>query len=66
MISTFGLNIIFGFFAGIITWTLLYSTLLRAGISRYREVYPYLVYASGAILVVFGVWFLFTAVSSLL
>jgi threonine/homoserine/homoserine lactone efflux protein len=66
MISTFGLSIVFGFFTGIIAWTLLFSTLLHAGISRYREVYPYLVYASGAILVVFGLWFLFTAVSSLL
>ncbi|MDA4136581.1 MAG: LysE family translocator [Thaumarchaeota archaeon] len=66
MISTFGLSIIFGFFTGIMVWTLLYSTLLRTGINRYREVYPYLVYASGAILVAFGVWFLFTAVSSLL
>lgn len=66
MISTFGLSIIFGFFAGIMVWTLSYSTLIRAGIQRYREVYPYLVYASGTILVIFGVWFLFTAVSSLL
>jgi threonine/homoserine/homoserine lactone efflux protein len=66
MISTFGLGIVFGFFAGIIAWTLLFATLLRAGISRYRRVYPYLGYVSGAILIVFGVWFLFTAVSSLL
>jgi threonine/homoserine/homoserine lactone efflux protein len=66
MISTFGLSIVFGFFTGIIAWTLLFSSLLRRGVSRYREVYPYLVYASASILGAFGVWFLFTAVSSLL
>lgn len=65
MISTFGLSIIFGFFTGIVAWTLLFSSLLRAGISRYREVYPYIVYVSGAILAAFGLWFLFSAVSSL-
>jgi threonine/homoserine/homoserine lactone efflux protein len=65
MISTFGLSIVFGFFTGIIAWTLAFSSLLRAGMSRYREVYPYVVYASGAVLLLFGVWFLFSALSSL-
>lgn len=65
MVSTFGLSIVFGFFTGIIAWTLLFSSLLRAGLRRYREIYPYIVYASGATLLVFGAWFLFTAASSL-
>jgi threonine/homoserine/homoserine lactone efflux protein len=65
MISTFGLNIVAGFFAGIIAWTLFLSTILRAGLTRYQRIYPVLVYASGAILVLFGVWFLYSAISSL-
>jgi threonine/homoserine/homoserine lactone efflux protein len=66
MVTTFGFSIIFGFFTGIVTWTLLYSSLLREGVNRYKEIYPYIVYASGAILAAFGAWFLFTAASSLL
>lgn len=65
MISTFGLSIFSGFFTGIVAWTLAYSTLLRAGVTRYRRVYPYIVYASGIVLLAFGLWFLFSAVSSL-
>ncbi len=65
MVTTFGFSIVFGFFTGIIAWTLAFSLLLHAGVSRYREVYPYIIYVSGAILAAFGVWFLFTAVSSL-
>ena len=65
MISSFGLSIVVGFFAGILAWTIFFATLLHAGISRYRRIYPVLVYASGAILIGFGVWFLYTAISSL-
>ncbi len=65
MVTTFGFSIIFGFFTGIVAWTLAYSSLLHAGVRRYSEVYPYIVYISGAVLAAFGVWFLFTAVSSL-
>jgi threonine/homoserine/homoserine lactone efflux protein len=65
MISTFGLSIVAGFFAGILVWTLFFSGLLRAGVSRYRTAYPVLAYASGAILLGFAVWFLYAAISSL-
>jgi threonine/homoserine/homoserine lactone efflux protein len=64
MISSFGLSIVVGFFAGILFWTLFFATLIHAGISKYREVYPILVYVSGAILAGFAVWFLYTAISS--
>ncbi|MDG6926816.1 MAG: LysE family translocator [Nitrososphaerota archaeon] len=66
MVSTFGLSIVLGFFGGILAWTLVYSSLLRAGLSRYREVYPYIAYASGVVLLAFGVWFFITAISSFL
>jgi len=65
MVTTFGLSIIAGFFAGIITWTISYSSLLREGIRRYRAIYPYVVYASAALLLGFAVWFLVTAASSI-
>ena len=65
MVTTFGFSIVFGFFAGIVAWTLLFASLLREGVTRYKTVYPYVVYASGLILLGFGVWFLFTALSSL-
>jgi threonine/homoserine/homoserine lactone efflux protein len=65
MISTFGLSIVAGFFAGIIAWTLFFSTILREGLTRYHRIYPVLVYVSGGILVLFGLWFLYSAISSL-
>lgn len=65
MVATFGLSIIAGFFAGIIAWTLAYSTMLRVWLRRYERVYPYIVYASSLILLGFGLWFLFTAATSL-
>lgn len=65
MVSTFGLSIVAGFFVGIIAWTLFFSTILRVGLTRYRRIYPVLVYVSGAILVLFGLWFLYSAISSL-
>ena len=65
MISHFGLGIILGFFSGILAWTIFFSALLREGVSRYQRVYPILAYGSGAILFVFGVWFLYTAISAL-
>jgi threonine/homoserine/homoserine lactone efflux protein len=65
MVSTFGLSIVAGFFAGIVAWTLFLSSILRVGLSRYQRIFPFLVYVSGGILVLFGVWFLYSAISSL-
>lgn len=61
MISTFGLSIVAGFFSGILTWTLLFSGLVRLGSTRYDRVKALIGYLSGVTLVVFGVWFLITA-----
>ena len=54
------------FLLGILGWTLMYTTALSAGLSRYQKAYPYVIYASGLILGVFGIWFLITALSNLL
>jgi threonine/homoserine/homoserine lactone efflux protein len=66
MVSNFGLSIVVGLFTGILGWTLLYTTALSIGLSRYQKAYPYVIYASGLVLAAFGVWFLVTAVSNLL
>jgi len=62
MITTFGLSIVVGFFSGIVSWTLLYSALLHASITRYARAYNVVVYASGVILAGFGVWFVYSAI----
>jgi threonine/homoserine/homoserine lactone efflux protein len=66
MVTTFGLSIIAGFFTGIVAWTLFFSALLHEGISRYSRVYPAMIYVSGALLLGFGLWFLYAAVTALL
>jgi threonine/homoserine/homoserine lactone efflux protein len=66
MVSTFGFSIILGFFSGIVAWTLFFATLVHASISRYKNAYSAIVYASGIILAVFGAWFLYSAISGLL
>jgi len=64
MVTRFGDSILAGFFSGIVAWTLFFSTLVHEGVSRYARVYPALVAASGVILLAFGVWFLYSAISS--
>ncbi len=66
MVSNFGLSILLGFFAGILAWMIIYTSVLSVGLSRYQKAYPFVVYASGILLAAFGVWFLITAISNLL
>jgi len=65
MIATFGLSIVGGFFTGIVCWTLSFATLLHESVKRYERAYAYVVYASGAILVGFGIWFVYSAILGL-
>lgn len=58
MVTGLGVSVLIGFFAGIIAWTLMFSTLVSRGLSRYRELYRFIAYASGLLLAVFGLWFL--------
>jgi threonine/homoserine/homoserine lactone efflux protein len=64
MVTRFGGSIVAGFFTGIVAWTLFFSTLVHEGVSRYARVYPVLVGVSGVILLAFGGWFLYSAISS--
>lgn len=65
MVTRFGDSIVVGFFTGIVAWTLFFSTLIHEGVSRYARVYPWLVGASGVLLLAFGAWFLYSAISSI-
>jgi len=65
MIATFGLSIVVGFFTGIVGWTLAFATLLHESVTRYERTYAYVVYVSGAILVGFGIWFVYSAIQGL-
>ncbi len=65
MITRFGPSIVVGFFAGIVAWTLFFATLVHEGVRRYARIYPFLVGVSGVILLAFGAWFLYSAISSL-
>lgn len=64
MVSSFGLSIVSGFFCGIVVWTLVFATVVHASAARYLTAYKAIVYGSGLVLVVFGLWFLYTAISA--
>lgn len=58
MVATFGSSIAAGFFIGILAWTLIFSAIVHAGVTRYERVAPLIAYGSAIIMVCFGVWFL--------
>jgi threonine/homoserine/homoserine lactone efflux protein len=58
MIADFGGSVAVGFFVGILLWTVVFTALVHAGVRRYRRLAPVIAYASAAIMVGFGVWFL--------
>ena len=66
MVSAFGLGIVFGFFSGIIAWTIAFTEVLHRSIARYESAYSAIAYVSGLVLLVFGGWFLYSAISGLL
>ena len=58
MVADFGASVAVGFFVGILSWTVVFTALVHAGVTRYRRLAPVIAYASAAIMVGFGVWFL--------
>jgi threonine/homoserine/homoserine lactone efflux protein len=58
MVADFGASVAVGFFVGILSWTVIFTALVDAGVRRYRRLAPVIAYASAAIMVGFGVWFL--------
>ncbi len=58
MVSEFGGNIVAGFFAGILSWTIIFSAVVHTGVTRYRKLSPLVAYASAITMGAFGLWFL--------
>ena len=58
MVADFGGTVAIGFFVGIVSWTLAFTTLVHAGVRRYQRLAPAIAYASAAIMVGFAAWFL--------
>lgn len=58
MVADFGARVAVGFFVGIVAWTLIVTALVHEGVRRYQRVAPVIAYASAAIMVGFGTWFL--------
>jgi threonine/homoserine/homoserine lactone efflux protein len=58
MVSDFGGTVAIGFFVGILSWTVAFTALVRAGVRKYQRLSPAIAYASAAIMVGFAAWFL--------
>ncbi len=66
MISNFGGGVAAGFFLGILSWTVILTAIVHAGVARYRRLSPVIAYASAALMVGFGLWFLHAGLLSTL
>lgn len=58
MVADFGASVAVGFFVGILSWTVIATALVHEGVRRYQRLAPVIAYASAAIMVGFGTWFL--------
>ena len=58
MVAEFGGSIAVGFFVGILSWTLIFTAIVHAGVTRYQRLSPVIAYVSAALMAVFGLWFL--------
>jgi threonine/homoserine/homoserine lactone efflux protein len=59
LISSIGLTIIVGFFAGILLWITLFPLAMHWASSRVPSLYRWVVYASAFLLLAFSAWFLY-------
>ena len=58
MVAEFGGSVAVVFFVGILSWTVIFTAVVHAGVTRYRRLSPVIAYASAAIMAGFGFWFL--------
>jgi threonine/homoserine/homoserine lactone efflux protein len=58
MVADFGASVAVGFFVGILSWTVVFTTLVHEGVRRYQRLAPVIAYASAAVMIGFGSWFL--------
>ena len=58
MVADFGASVAVGFFVGIISWTLVFTAAVHAGVTRYQRLSPAIAYAAAALMAGFGLWFI--------
>jgi len=58
MVAEYGGGIAVGFFAGILSWTVIFSAIVHAGVARYERIAPVIALSSAAVMAGFGLWFL--------
>jgi threonine/homoserine/homoserine lactone efflux protein len=58
MVADFGASIAAGFFVGILSWTLIFTAIVHAGVKRYERLSPLIAYASASLMAAFALWFL--------
>jgi threonine/homoserine/homoserine lactone efflux protein len=64
MIAAFGGSIAVGFFVGILSWTVIFTAVVHAGVKRYERLSPLIAYASAALIAAFALWFLGVGLAS--
>ncbi len=65
MVAEFGSSVAVGFFVGILAWTVIFTRVVHAGVTRYQRLSPAIAYASAALMAGFGLWFLGSGLSTI-
>ena len=58
MVAEFGGSVAIGFFVGILSWTVIFTAVVHAGVTRYERLSPAIAYGSAALMAAFALWFL--------
>jgi threonine/homoserine/homoserine lactone efflux protein len=61
LISSIGLAMMAGFFAGILIWITLFPLVMHRASTRIPSLYKWVVYVSSILLFIFALWFLYSA-----
>lgn len=66
MVAEFGESVAVGFFVGIVVWTVFVTGVVHTSVTRYARTAPAIAYASAALMVAFGLWFLDVGLTTVL
>ncbi len=58
MVAEFGGSVAVGFFVGVLSWTVIFTAVVHAGVTRYERLSPAIAYGSAALMAGFALWFL--------
>jgi threonine/homoserine/homoserine lactone efflux protein len=64
MVAEFGGGVAVGFFVGILAWTVIFTGVVHAGVTRYERLSPAIAYGSAALMAAFALWFLAEGLST--